>query len=147
MKHPIVHFEIPVDDVERAQKFYNEIFGWTFHPFDMPADSSTGGDTYYGVTTTETDENQKIKRPGAINGGMMKRKMPHQPFMNYIEADDISKTLEEVQAHGGTIIMPKTEIAKGMGWIAAFKDTEGNPMGLHEMDLKIKECVDEHGEE
>lgn len=24
----VVHFEIPVDDLERAQKFYKSVFGW-----------------------------------------------------------------------------------------------------------------------
>ncbi|HLC74341.1 MAG TPA: hypothetical protein VJH88_00625 [Candidatus Nanoarchaeia archaeon] len=42
----------------------------------------------------------------------------------------MSKTVEK---HGGKMVMPKTEIGKGMGWIAAFKDTEGNIMGLHQM--------------
>lgn len=32
--------------------------------------------------------------------------------------------------------MPKTEIAPGMGWIAAFEDTEGNIMGFHEVPKK-----------
>lgn len=34
--------------------------------------------------------------------------------------------------------MPKQEIGKGMGWIAAFKDSEGNIMGLHEQPIKSK---------
>ncbi|VVB85161.1 Uncharacterised protein [uncultured archaeon] len=24
----VVHFEIPADDLERAQKFYRNVFGW-----------------------------------------------------------------------------------------------------------------------
>jgi len=38
-----------------------------------------------------------------------------------------------VQANGGTVILPKQEIAKDMGWISAFKDPENNVIGLHEM--------------
>jgi hypothetical protein len=37
---------------------------------------------------------------------------------------------------GGIIVLPKTEIAPNMGWIAAFKDTEGNVMGFHEPPKK-----------
>ncbi len=133
MKNPIVHFEIPVDDVERAKTFYTETFGWKIHKFDMPATSSTGGEPYYGVITTEVDENKMAKTPGAINGGLMKRVNPGQPFMNYIQSDNIEESLEAIKANGGTIIMPKTEIAPHMGWIAAFKDTENNIMGLHQM--------------
>ncbi|PIR74004.1 MAG: glyoxalase [Candidatus Magasanikbacteria bacterium CG10_big_fil_rev_8_21_14_0_10_47_10] len=133
MKDPIVHFEIPADDVDRAMNFYKNTFGWEFKKWDMPAGSSTGGDPYYGVFTTDVDEKQQPKKPGAINGGLMKRKMPNQPFMNYITAESISDKLESIEANGGEIVMPKTEIAAGMGWIAAFKDPEGNMMGLHEM--------------
>ncbi len=137
-ENAIVHFEIPVDDVDRAQEFYKKTFGWGFNKFDMPADSSTGGDPYYGVTTAETDDKFMLKNPGAINGGMMKRKHPQQPFMNYINVAEISDTLETIKANGGEILMPKTEISKDMGWIAAFKDTEGNMMGLHQMSEKMK---------
>lgn len=128
-KDPIVHFEIPVDDVERAQKFYSGVFGWEMNKFDMPE-----GDPYYGVTAAETDENRMVKKPGQINGGMMKRKHPDQPFMNYISVDSIDEKLKMVTEAGGTVQMPKTEIAPNMGWIAAFKDPEGNIMGLHQCD-------------
>jgi uncharacterized protein len=137
-KDPIVHFEIPADDVERAKKFYSETFGWEIEKFEMPSTGSTGGDPYYMVRTTETDENQMVKTPGAINGGLMKRKSKEQPFMNYISVESIEEKLDTVKANGGEILMPKTEIAPKMGWIAAFKDTEGNIMGLHEMSEKFK---------
>ncbi len=129
----IVHFEIPADDVNRAIAFYKNTFGWSFKKFDMPGDGSTEGEPYYGVITTDIDERGMATTPGAINGGLMKRKMPQQPFMNYIHADSIDATIETIQSNGGEIVMPKTEIGKGMGWIAAFKDPEGNIMGLHQI--------------
>lgn len=138
MKNPIVHFEIPADDVERAKAFYTKTFDWDISKFDMPAEGSTGGDPYYIVRTAETDEDHMVKTPGAINGGMMKRKDPNQPFMNYISVDSIEKTIEDIQSNGGEVLMPKTEVAPNMGWIAAFKDTEGNLMGLHEYAKKEK---------
>jgi predicted enzyme related to lactoylglutathione lyase len=139
MKNPIVHFEIPVDDVERAKDFYIKTFGWKINTFEMP----NGSDPYYGVTTTEVDENHRPKTPGAINGGMMKRVNPGQMFMNYIQADSIDDMLKQIQENGGTVAMPKTEIAPGMGWIAAFKDTENNMMGLHELSEVHKKKVEE----
>jgi len=138
MTNPIVHFEIPADDVERAMNFYKNTLGWEFNKFEMPENSSTGGDSYYGVRTTKTDENGMIQEPGAINGGLMKRKHPDQPFMNYIEVDSIEKALPKIKENGGEICMPKTEVAPGMGWIACFKDTENNMMGLHEMSPEMK---------
>ncbi len=134
MPNPIVHFEVPADDVERAQSFYRETFGWEFHKFDMPS-----GQTYYGVTTTEVDEKMRPKKPGEINGGLMKRVNPGQPFMNYIMVDSIDQMSQTIIANGGIIVMPKMEIAPSMGWIAAFKDTENNIMGLHELPPGLKE--------
>jgi predicted enzyme related to lactoylglutathione lyase len=36
----IVHFEIPVDDVERSKKFYSELFGWKLEKF--PGETPVG---------------------------------------------------------------------------------------------------------
>jgi len=126
----IVHFEIPVDNVERAKNFYEQAFGWKIEKFEMP-----GGD-YWIVRTVEVDKKMMPVKPGAINGGLMKRKDPKQPFMNYISVASIDEMLKTVKAHGGVVVMPKQEIGKGMGWIAAFKDTEGNIMGLHQEEKK-----------
>lgn len=128
MPNPIVHFEIPVDDTDRAQAFYSDTFGWAIAKWDMP----DGGDPYYMVTTTEVDEKHMPTKPGEINGGLMKRKHPDQPFMNYISVDSIDAMLPEIEKNGGELCMPKTSIGENMGYIAAFKDTEGNLMGLHE---------------
>ena len=133
MKNPIVHFEIPADDVERAKKFYESIFGWKIEKYPMPE-----GDEYWGVRTTEVDEKHMPKTPGAINGGLMKRKNPGQPFMNYIMVESIDKMLKTIKANGGVICLEKQEIGQGMGWIAAFQDTEGNLMGLHELSEAMK---------
>jgi len=128
MKNPVVHFEIPADDVERARMFYKKTFGWGFNEYKMP-----GEDSYWLIETVPVDKEMMPKEPGAINGGMMKRKMPGQPFMNYIQVDSIDEMLKTVTANGGTMVIPKQEIDKDMGWLAAFKDTEGNVMGLIEM--------------
>ncbi len=130
MTNPIVHFEMPADNVERAIKFYKDIFGWEINKFEMP-----DGD-YYIVRTTEVDDKMVPTTPGAINGGLMQRKNPGQPFMNYIHVESIDKMLKIIEKNGGKISMEKQEIGKDMGWIAAFQDTEGNLMGLHEMKNK-----------
>lgn len=134
MKNPIVHFEIPVDDVDRAIEFYTTIFNWQIEKMEMPAESSTEGEPYYIVRTTEVDDKQMAKTPGAINGGLMKRQQPDQPFLNYISVPSIEESLIVIKDNGGTLIMPKTTIGADMGWIAIFKDTEGNLMGLHELN-------------
>lgn len=129
--HPVVHFEIPADDVERAKEFYTKLFGWEMDKYDM-----AGGETYWIVRTTEVDKDMMPAKPGAINGGMMKRQNPGQPFMNYIHVEDMDAMIEDIVANGGIICMPKQEIGPGMGWIACFQDTEGNLVGLHQMAEK-----------
>ena len=137
MKNAIVHFEIPADDVLRAKDFYAKTFGWEINEFPMPA----GVPQYFGVTTTDVDEKHMPKTPGAINGGLMKRQNAGQPFMNYISVDSIDDMLKAIEANGGAVALPKTEIAPNMGWIAAFKDTENNLMGLHEVPPSMKKTM------
>ena len=117
MSNSIVHFEIPADDLKRAKKFYEKAFGWKItDPWKMD---------YFIVETKQKGED-------GINGGLMLRKNPGQPFMNYLAVDSIDASCKKVEKAGGMVVMPKTEIGQGMGWIAAFKDTEGNIMGFHQ---------------
>ena len=83
------------------------------------------GEEYYSVVTRKKDA------PG-IDGGLMKRKMPGQPFTNYINVPSIDDMLQAVQANGGIVTMPKQEIGPNMGWIALFNDPENNMIGLHQ---------------
>jgi hypothetical protein len=121
MPNPIVHFEIPADDVQRAKKFYEEAFGWKItDPYNM---------NYFIVETRAEGEL-------GINGGLLQRHNPGQAFMNYISVDSIEDASKKVEAAGGIIVLPKQEIGQGMGWIAAFKDTEGNILGFHQVAKK-----------
>ena len=52
--------------------------------------------------------------------------------MSYIEVSSVDAALKKVVAAGGKVCMPKMEIGKGMGWVGAFQDTEGNLMGFHQ---------------
>jgi predicted enzyme related to lactoylglutathione lyase len=48
-----------------------------------------------------------------------------------INVASVEDALKQVEAGGGTVVRPRTEIP-GMGWFAYFKDTEGNTLGLFE---------------
>jgi len=86
MPNSIVHFEIPADDLKRAKKFYEKAFGWKItDPWNMQ---------YFMVET-------KDKGKDGINGGLMQRKMPGQPFMNYISVECIDASLKKVEKAGG----------------------------------------------
>lgn len=117
----VVHFEIPIDNLDRAKKFYEENFGWKLQ--DVPDLS------YTMAVTTEVGEDWMPKEPGAINGGMLKRNnaVPVPSFA--IDVQNIDEVIEKIKASGGEIVKEKTSVGP-MGFVAYFKDTEGNILSL-----------------
>ncbi len=123
----VVHFEIPVDDATRAKEFYRTAFDWELNDMDMG-----GGNTYTTVTTTPIDEQSRLPlEPGAINGGLMSRTSDTPVSVITIGVDAIDDALKKIEAGGGSVVQPRTEIPD-MGAFAYFKDTEGNVVGLWE---------------
>jgi predicted enzyme related to lactoylglutathione lyase len=121
----VVHFEIPVDDVERAKWFYGSIFGWQLR--DIPDMD------YIGVETAPVDERTHLPlEPGAINGGMFRRAgdAPRTPVIT-IDVASVDDALRRIEASGGSVLQPRTELP-GMGAFAYFTDPEGNTLGLWE---------------
>ncbi len=114
-----VHFEIPAEDANRATKFFGDVFGWQMSEF--------GENSGYFLATTGNDG-----EPG-IHGAIMQRKHPQQPLTNSISVDSIDSYAEKITASGGQIVVPKFSIPT-MGWLAYFKDTEGNIHGLWQDD-------------
>ena len=124
--HSPIHFEIPADDLARAQNFYKELFGWEIKAAnpDFP--------DYLMVGTLPLDENNMPQGNG-INGGMMKRSNPGQGIINYVSVEDIDAYLAKLEQLGGTVLMPKMPIT-GIGWNAVVQDTEGNTFGMIQED-------------
>ncbi len=121
MSGRVVHFEIPADDVARAEEFYRSAFGWNLNAMpDMG---------YTMVSTTPTDDQGAPKDPGAINGGMLKREGPVTSPVITIDVDDIDKALETIGSLGGSTVTAKQPVMD-MGFAAYFRDTEGNVVGL-----------------
>jgi predicted enzyme related to lactoylglutathione lyase len=121
MSGKVVHFEIPVDDRDRASAFYSGAFGWTLH--SMP---DMG---YTLVGTGPATESGSPATPGHINGGMMQRQGPYQHPIVTIEVDDMDEALRTVAEHGGSQV-GDTHGVGGMGVSGYFTDTEGNLIGL-----------------
>ena len=115
----IIHFEINVDNPERATKFYSDTFGWQFQKW--------GGPTEYWLVTTGPDA-----QPG-INGGMMKRPHPGASTVNTIGVASVEDAIATVAKNGGKVVMPKTAIPT-IGWFAYCTDTEGNTFGVMQSD-------------
>jgi predicted enzyme related to lactoylglutathione lyase len=123
----VVHFEIPVDDLDRAKEFYGSSFDWQLDDADMG-----GGNIYTSVLTTPVDEQTRFPtEPGAINGGLMRRTSDTPAPVVTIGVDAIDDALKKVEAAGGSVVQPRTAIPD-MGAFAYFKDSEGNVVGLWE---------------
>lgn len=117
----VVHFELPADDFERAKKFYETVFRWQLK--DEPEMD------YVTAITVEMGDDHKPKVAGAINGGLAKRDgIVKQPSFA-LEVDDIDAALEKVKQAGGTVEREKMSL-EGMGYLAYFRDTEGNLLSL-----------------
>jgi predicted enzyme related to lactoylglutathione lyase len=123
MQNAISWFEIPTTDINRAQKFYETIFGITMIPMDMPN---------LQMRMFPLDD-MMTQVGGALvdSGGFHKVSATDGPLI-YLNANpDVQQVLDKVVAAGGSILMPKTEISPEHGFMALFMDTEGNRVALH----------------
>ena len=131
MKNRVVHFEIQVDNPERAMKFYREVFEWNFQQW--------GQKQYWMVMTAERDS----KEPG-INGGLLPRpakltakECGANAFVCSVQVESFDATAAKIQTAGGRVAMPKFALP-GMAWQGYFLDTEGNTFGVHQTDPNAK---------
>lgn len=123
----VCHFEIPADDVERAQKFYRELFGWKIEKFTGPTPMK-----YWSITTSA-----EKGETGPLGGGMMKRQAPQQHITIYIEVPSVDAYVDKVKKLGGQVCFPKTAVP-GMGYFAVCLDLENNGFGIWEVNPNAK---------
>ena len=123
MQNAISWFEIPTTDINRAQKFYETIFGITMMPMDLPNIKMR----MFPL------EDMMTQVGGALvdSGGFHKASATDGPLI-YLNANpDVQNVLDKVEAAGGKIMVPKTEISPEYSFMGVFTDTEGNRIGLH----------------
>lgn len=118
MKNNLASFALHVDDVDRARRFYEAVFGWVFEPWGPPG--------FYLIHTGDEAD------PG-IQGLMHKRMVPRAGTgLNGVEAtfavEDLDPIIAAVEANGGRITMPKAPIPT-VGVLIRFEDPEGNDIG------------------
>jgi len=121
--NPVVYFEIPVIDIDRATKFYSTVFNFKFD-------------------TTIIDNNEMALFPftqedSGISGALAKGEI-YKPTKDgvliYFNTVNIDETLRLANANGGQILYPKTD--NGIGHVAEFEDTEGNRIALYQSKEK-----------
>jgi uncharacterized protein len=122
--HAIHWFEIPVRDMDRAQRFYETLFHrplrreamgpeTTLAIFDYEPGTSVGGCLYAGA-----------KAPAPTTQGTVV----------YLSAEpSLNAVLARLPEAGGKVLVPRTELPEGMGAFAHVEDSEGNRVGLHSL--------------
>jgi predicted enzyme related to lactoylglutathione lyase len=111
----VAHFAIHADDIERARRFYEAVFGWRFEAWGPPG--------FYRVLTG-TDDQPGIE--GALHGR-------HEPltgggmrgFECTVSVGDLADIEARVVANGGTVTLSGFEIVS-VGTLLTFLDPEGN---------------------
>ncbi len=114
-------FELSVNDITRAKKFYENIFSIKMEEQEMMGMKM--------AFFPAEDMN------GKVSGGLV-QSPNHKPSTDgaviYLNGNpDLNAALGKVEAAGGKVIMPKTAISPEVGNMAFFIDTEGNKVGLH----------------
>lgn len=116
-------FEIPTHDIERATAFYEAVFDVKLIPMDFPNLKMR----MFPVQDMET----------GVGGALVKTDGYHVPSdslgpLIYLNANpDVQGVLDKVEAAGGKITVPKTQISPEYGYMGAFLDTEGNRVAVH----------------
>jgi predicted enzyme related to lactoylglutathione lyase len=117
--NPVVYFEIPVIDIDRATKFYSTVFNFKFD-------------------TTIIDNNKMALFPfteekSGISGALAKGEI-YKPTKDgvliYFNTANMDETLRLANTNGGKILYPKTD--NSIGLVAEFEDTEGNRIALYQ---------------
>lgn len=114
----VVHFEIPVDDPERAQQFYQAVFDWKVQGYgDFP---------YWLVQAGPEDER-------GADGALIGRSETHRAPVVIIGVEDLDASTQRATEAGAQLVQGKQAVP-GMGWSAYLRDPEGNVIGLWQSD-------------
>ena len=117
--NPVVYFEIPVHDIERAMKFYKAVFNFDFAKEII--------DNNEMALFPFADESSGIS--GALAKGEI-YKPTKDGVVIYFKTENIDEALKSATSNGGQILYPKTD--NGIGFVAEFEDTEGNRIALYQ---------------
>ena len=122
-KNPFTWVEIYVEDMNRAQQFYEAVLDIKMVNMVAPGDF---GDLE--MLSFPWDENERN-----ISGALCKTKdMKPGPggTLVYFSSEDCVTETSRITAAGGQVIQPKFQIGEH-GFIAIVMDTEGNTIGFH----------------
>ena len=125
MNNAISWFEIPATNLDRAQKFYESIFGIAMIPMDLP-----------NIKMRMFPLDDMINEIGGavVDSGGFHKPSATDGTLVYLNGNpNVQQVLDRVAGAGGSIMVPKTEISPEYGFMAVIQDTEGNRIGLHSL--------------
>jgi predicted enzyme related to lactoylglutathione lyase len=122
-KNAISWFEIPTTDINRAQKFYETIFDISMIPMDL--------ENIQMRMFPITDMMNGVGGALCASGGFHTPSEDKGPLIYFNANPDVQIVLDKIEAAGGRILVPKTQISPEHGHMAVFFDTEGNRVALH----------------
>ncbi len=122
-KHAISWFEIPSQDIDRAQKFYEAIFDMQMIPVDV-------AQIKMRMFPVE-DMMNNVSGAVVYHSEFYKTSATDGPLVYLNGNPDLQIILDRVEGAGGQILLPKTQISPEHGYMALIMDTEGNRVGLH----------------
>ena len=117
--NPVVYFEIPVIDIDRAIMFYKAVFNFDFEKEIIDHNEM--------ALFPFSDENTGIS--GALAKGEI-YKPTIDGVLIYFSTVNIDETLKLANSNSGQILYPKTD--NGIGFVAEFEDSEGNRIALYQ---------------
>src|SRR5262245_50714085 len=127
MSNELRHFAINADDLDRARRFYEQVFGWRFEAWGPPG--------FFMIATGARDPR--------VMGSLQKRRelLQGRPMVGFectvgVETD-VSRLADTIRGAGGRIVMEKATIA-GVGDLIWFEDPEGNVAGAMRYDAKAE---------
>ena len=123
-KNAISWFEIPVTDLDRAQKFYETVFDIKMIPLDMPQ---------LQMRLFPIEDPMNVGGAICSNSDFYKPSDQSGPLVYLNGNPDVQLVLDRVKIAGGKVIIPKTQISPEYGYMAVFLDTEGNRIALHSL--------------
>ena len=123
----VAHFEIHAKDLDKMQKFYEDVFGWKI---------TNLGPQMGNYRMVDTGEDAPGEKWPGINGGITQRMgepaksgAPVNAFVCTISVDNLDTYIDKVKNAGGTMALDKMDVP-GVGWLAYCKDPEENIFGM-----------------
>ncbi len=116
-------FEIPVTDLDRAQRCYETLLG-------RPMKREVMGPHTLAVFDYQPGPGGGTG--GCLIAGQAQMKPSSTGTVVYLNAEpSLDAALSRAAEAGAQVVVPRTELPEGMGAFAVLIDTEGNAVGLH----------------